>query len=98
MFSAYGTFDGWFFILGAQIYDNSFPPFSPILYPEIHISAFLSIVVAGPLILAPQGHSFPAVISASLPGFTARLQAIVLSPLAGNGIFAASHAHDIVLQ
>lgn len=100
--SAMGTFNGSIPLYYAQVYIGGFPPASPGLLSDVHINpasgAFL--VYDGTMVpggLPSTGTAFVFAIPPGLAGFVARFQAFAVSPLAQNGIYAATDAHDIVL-
>jgi hypothetical protein len=104
--SPLGTFTGRVPLLAAQLYVDGLPPLSPDGYPMVHLNGFGALVLfdgfavpGGPFPLPPGGYAVSLAAPATpLPGFTIRLQAFVLSRTALNGIFAASHAHDFLLN
>lgn len=84
----------------AQIYPVGFPPIAPAAWPEIHVDQGFIVVYDG----ANFGQTVGAGVPLSFPipfglsGFVARLQAFAFGPTAKNRIFAATDAHDLILN
>ena len=104
LISSGGAFNGSAPILVAQGYLNGFPPFGIAGFPYIHVDPVGALVVfngaqlpGGYVLPLPAGGlPFQYSVPVGLVGYTLRLQGLALSAAAGNGAFAASHAHDIV--
>ncbi|MCA9321109.1 MAG: hypothetical protein KDB53_10255 [Planctomycetes bacterium] len=91
------TFIGADVVLLAQFHNAaSLPIQSPILHPSIHLIASQTALIQSTGMLPAGGDFFMVNALAVPPGTTARVQAIVLSNIAANGIFASSRAHDII--
>jgi hypothetical protein len=78
-----------------QFYPTGQPPVS-IPGVNVHVSEFHGQIVTAAL--PSSGLMVSTVIPPGLGGHTLRLQAAAITPLAANGVFAVSDAHDILLR
>lgn len=106
MASAGATFHGRAPLLGGSLWTTGAPT-PPSVFPGIWVfgpGATAFVVYDGaagsPLgqgLLGPAPISLNAMIPSALMGSTFRLQALVVTPTASNGIFASSIAHDVTI-
>ena len=100
-----GTFVGAPPILAGQVFFSTAPPTSPIGFPAVHLSPAQAIVLFdgnvqglfGQSVIGTNGMTLQSQIPPGVGGRVLRLQALVPSPAAANGIFAITDAHDIIL-
>tara|TARA_R110002072_G_scaffold243682_1_gene402763 strand:- start:96713 stop:100681 length:3969 start_codon:yes stop_codon:yes gene_type:complete len=94
MRSPLGTFDG---SLGALVYRLHSPSQTiTVTLPGLQVDQADGMVLAAPLLAS--GLVVDTPIPAGFDGWVLRTQAIVLSPLAQNGTYATSPAHDAFLR
>ncbi|HGY92863.1 MAG TPA: hypothetical protein ENK43_16990 [Planctomycetes bacterium] len=92
-----GTFVGGNVVLLAQIYDPAQGPlYSPLAYQSLQVNAFGAALISVTGMLPAAGDSFSTNALPLPPGITARIQAVVLSAMAANHIYASTRAHDII--
>ncbi len=92
-----GTFVGGNVVLLAQFYDPAQGPlYSPLAYQSLQVNAFGAALISVTGMLPATGDSFSMNALALPPGITARIQAVVLSAIAANHIYASTRAHDII--
>lgn len=91
-------------VLAGQIYPTGMPLLGPMGFPEIHVNLYGGFVVYGQpssgLFTVPgigSGIDLVFNVPFGLAGLTLRLQAIGITPMAANGLFATSAARDVVL-
>lgn len=103
--SPLGTFDLSVPVLVGQIYANfGTGPASPGGFPYVHVNTFGGFIAFndsgpfGPVLLPPGGYVLLTSPPPFFSGFTVRLQALALSGLANDGIFAVSDALDVVVE
>lgn len=93
-------FNGIPLFVAADVFATGSPP--PGMLPGIAVSqgAFLVVNGLGPVwtVLLPSGNNFSFGIPPGAVGTSVRLQAIVISALAANAIYASTDAHEIRIQ
>ena len=93
----------WYYLLGS-IFATGTPPTPQLPFLDIWVDLGTYFIMAGNLtplgapLIGPNGTSNYFAAPAGLPGVSLMAQAISISPLAANGIFAASDAHEIRFQ
>ncbi len=106
IFSENGTFDGLRYFAVGQFFNTGFPPpglpsfgltFNPggIPAPFFLIDPTGSPSLLGPPLLPPGGSQFLLPVPPGLSGLNLMTQALVLTPMAGNGFFATSSGTEI---
>lgn len=99
-----GTFDNQPIALGVDCYMECTPaPPTAAGLPYVYINqsygGFMVIgvggLIPGPINMPPGGHSIVASVPPGLSGMNFILQAFCLSPMANNGLYAASNGHTI---
>jgi hypothetical protein len=89
-------------IVALEPFVTGMPPSLPGL-PSVHLSLANTILVVGgstpfgPPVLPAPSFNFAFVAPAGFSGLSIMMQAAVLSPATVNGLFAASHAHEIII-
>jgi hypothetical protein len=99
-----GTFWGAQPFIGANFYATGQAPGTLPGFPQVHLDfGNLVLLVDGsappPLYVAslpPAGTGLSVIVPAGLAGFTLRLQGLVFSASAANGVFAVTDAHELV--
>ncbi|HZN40329.1 MAG TPA: hypothetical protein VFD82_16100 [Planctomycetota bacterium] len=92
-----GTFAGSFTVVLAEPWLPPIEPVGPVAFPELHVTfgaAWLATLPGG---VGPAGLTLAAVWPPGLAGFALRLQAVAISPVARNTLFAATAARDLIL-
>lgn len=97
-----GVYTGAPLIVALEPFVTGMPPSLSGL-PSVHLSVANTIFVVGgstpfgPPVLPAPSFNFAFVAPAGFSGLSIMMQAAVLSPATVNGLFAASHAHEIVI-
>jgi len=92
-----GTFANDFAVLLMQPWLVPVPPSGPVLFPELQLplsAHWLGVFGAG---VGGGGATLSVIVPPGLSGFALRLQAVVVAPAAGNTLFAATAARDLIL-
>ena len=93
----------WYYLLGS-IFATGAPPVPQLPFLDIWVDINTYFIMSGALtpmgapLIGPSGTSTFFVTPLGLTGVSVMTQAICISPIAGNGIFAASDAHEIQFQ
>ena len=92
-----GSFVGIATFLAAQAYSTGAP--SPIVFglPTLHLdpNRLPSPLVLFDIVLPPTGMTLPFVVPSNLAGISFNLQAVTVTPIAANGFFASTDAHEL---
>lgn len=101
--SPQGGFASLPFILAAEPFPTGAPPATYPGFPSVHMSppgmVFLVNGNASPFpTLVGNGFTFSTIVPTFLSGQSVMFQAVALSGSAGNGVFAATDAHEIQVQ
>jgi hypothetical protein len=98
VFSPNGTLDGSTHTLFGDVFLAGLPLIRIFpTYPELQVSANYFTVIPFTS-LATGGLTLSLPIPAGLAGIAVRLQGALLSPNTNNGLFAATNAHDLVIE
>jgi len=92
-----GTMANDFALLVVEPWLPPIAPVGPIGLPELHVpfgAVWLEIYPTG---VGPAGATLSVPWPAGLAGFALRLQSVVVTPAAKNGVFAATAARDLIL-
>ncbi|MEE9391326.1 MAG: hypothetical protein V3W41_02350 [Planctomycetota bacterium] len=99
-----GSLIGAIPVLMAVVYPTlGSPIITPVNFPEVHVEVPNTILIFdgnrpsifGPVLLPPAGFSLNYVAPLGITGLTVRLQSLLISAVATNGFFAASHGYDL---
>ncbi|MCB9832075.1 MAG: right-handed parallel beta-helix repeat-containing protein [Planctomycetes bacterium] len=103
LISAGGGLTGAPALIVGQAYATGFPPQSPATLPGVHLDGFgLQVIYGDPSGAFLFGPSIPSdgvelayLVPPGLAGFSFRFQGFAVTPLAGNGAYAVTEAHDL---
>jgi hypothetical protein len=92
------AFDGQVALLAAQAFVQGFPPAGIPGFAELHVADPGLVIFSLTSQLPTSGVNSSFLVPAGLAGIAVRFQAVAFGPMAGNGFFVASDAHDLLLQ